>query len=131
MEQTGKSNGVLNLDEMLGEQKLKVLYQGKQYELRTVKALTPEEFGKVMAYGEKFSTLSEADIAKDNGAVLMKAIDDLLAIIAPSLPKHKLTLKERFTRGHKRQFAVSLQEAIMIFQFWTENNRQKNLVRAG
>jgi hypothetical protein len=125
-----ENNGVLNLDEMLGEKTLKVRYEGKEYPIRTVKSLSPQEFGKVMAYGTKFSTLTEADMQLDAGAVITKAIDDVLEIIAPSLPRYKPTVKERFGKGYKRRFSVSLQEATSILEFWTENNRTKNASRA-
>jgi hypothetical protein len=122
--------GMLNLDEMLGEKKLKVIYQGKEYSIRSVKSLSPQDFGRVMAYGTKFSSLTETDIQANDGATVMKAIDDVLEIVAPSLPRYKPTLKERFGRGYKRKFSVSLHEATAILQFWTENNRQKNAVGA-
>lgn len=129
MDQNENTNGVLNLDDMLGEKKLKVRYQGNEYLIRTVKSLSPEEFGRVMAYGTKFSTLTDAEFER-NGEVVMKAIDDVLEILAPSLPRYKPTLKERFAKGYKRRFAVSLQEATAILEFWSENNRSKNAVRA-
>lgn len=124
------NNGMLNLDEALGETKLKVRLGGKEYPIRTVKSLTPQEFGRVMAYGTKFASLTDDEFQKDNGEVVLKAIDDLIEIIAPSLPRHKLTLKERFSRGYKRRFSVSLQEATAIMQFWTEHNRSKNAMGA-
>jgi len=122
--------GMLNLDEMLGEKKLKVIYQGKEYSIRSVKSLSPQDFARVMAYGTKFSSLTEAEMQLNDGANVMKAIDDVLEIVAPSLPHYKPTLKERFGRGYKRKFSVSLHEATAILQFWTENNRQKNAVGA-
>ncbi len=128
MDTDENGQGVLNLDEMLGETKLIVRYLGKEYPIRTVKSLSPEEFGRVMAYGEKFSKLTDEDMQHDGGATIWKAIDDVLEIIAPSLPRYKPTLKERLGRGYKRRFAVSLQEATAIMQFWTENNRTKNSV---
>lgn len=131
MDQNENTNGILNLDDMLGETKLKVRYQGKEYPVRTVKSLSPEEFGRVMAYGTKFSTLTDSDLELDGGRVVMKAIDDVLEILAPSLPRYKPSLKERFTKGYKRRFAVSLQEATAILEFWSEHNRSKNSVRAG
>lgn len=125
-----KQNGVLNLDEMLGEKKLKVLYLGKEYPIRTVKSLSPQELGKVMAYGKKFTNLTDEEFEKENGMVVMKAVDDVLEIIAPFLPRYKPTLRERFSKGYKRRFVLSLQEAVSVLQFWTENNRAKNVVRA-
>ena len=125
-----ETKGTLNLDEMLGEKKLKVLYQGKEYFIRTVKSLSPQEFGRVMAYGIKLSSLTEDDMQLDGGAVVMKAIDDVLEIVTPTFPRYKPTLKERLSRGYKRKFAVSLHEATAILQFWTENNRSKNAPRA-
>ena len=125
-----QGKGMLNLDEMLGEKKLKVIYQGKDYYIRSVKSLSPQDFGRVMAYGTKFSSLTDEDMQLNDGATVMKAIDDVLEIIAPALPRYKPTLKERFSHGYKRKFAVSLHEATAILQFWTENNRQKNAVRA-
>jgi hypothetical protein len=121
---------MLNLDEMLGEKVLKVRYLGKEYPIRTVKSLSPEDFGRVMAYGTKFSNLTQEEMELDGGAVVTKAIDDVLEIIAPSLPRYKPNLRERFHRGYKRKFVVSLQEAVAILQFWTENTRSKNAQRA-
>lgn len=130
MDQNTNNNGVLNLDEILGEKKLTVRISGKEYPIRTVKSLTPQEFGKVMAYGTKFASLTDEEFEKQNGEVVMKAIDDLIEIIAPSLPRYKPTMKERFSRGYKRRFAISLQEATAIMQFWSENNRTKNVTGA-
>lgn len=130
MDQPTENNGMLNLDDMLGEKKLKVRYQGKEYSIRTVKSLSPEDFGKVMAYGTKFSALTDADMELNNGKVVMKAIDDVLEILAPSLPHYKPTLRERLSKGYKRRFAVSLHEAVAILQFWSENNQIKNAQRA-
>lgn len=131
MDDNNKQDGMLNLDEALGTQTLKVRYLGKEYPIRTVKSLSPTEFGTVMAYGEKFSTLTDADMQKDGGAVVMKAIDDVIGVIAPSLPKYNPTLRERFSRnGYKRRFALSLQECTAILEFWSANNQSKNSVRA-
>ena len=130
MEQDQTNNDILNLDEMLGTKKLVVKMGGKEFPIRTVKSLSPEEFGRVMAYGTKFASLQEEDMSKDGGLTVMKAIDDVIEIIAPSLPRYKPTLKERFSRGYKRRFAISVHEATAIMQFWTENNRTKNAVRA-
>lgn len=130
MDQNTKSNEVLNLDEMLGETKIVVRIAGKEYPIRTVKSLTPQEFGKVMAYGAKFASLTEEEFERQDGQVVMKAIDDLLEIIAPSLPRYKPTMREFFSRGYKRRFAVSLHEATAIMQFWKDHNRPKNAVGA-
>lgn len=130
MTQEENTTGMLNLDEMLGDKKLKVRYQGKEYLIRTVKSLSPQDFGRVMAYGTKFATLTEEDMQLNGGAVVMKAIDEVLEIIAPSLPRYKPTIKERFARGYRRKFSVSLHEATAILQFWTENNRSKNALGA-
>lgn len=124
------NNGVLNLDEMLGEKKLIVKLRGGEFPIRTVKSLTPEEFGRVMAYGTKFSTLTDADMTNDGGVTVMKAIDDVIEIIAPALPHYKLSLRERFSRGYKRRFDISLHEATAILEFWVGNNRQKNAAGA-
>jgi len=129
-ENDNANNGMLNLDEMLGEKILKILYQGKEYSVRTVKSLSPQDFARVMAYGTKFSTLTEADMQLDGGAMVMKAVDDVLEIIAPSLPRYKPTIKEFFSRGYKRKFSVSLHEATAILQFWSNNNRTKNALGA-
>ncbi len=131
MEET-TNNGVLNLDEMLGDKKLTVKIQGKAYPIRTVKSLTPEEFGLVMAYGTQFASLTDADMALNNGATVMKAIDDVIEIIAPTLPRYKPTWREWLSRKKTyRRFAISMHEATAIMQFWTDNNRQsKNAVGA-
>lgn len=124
------NQGVLNLDEMLGEKKLKIKIGDKEYGLRTVKSLSPQEFGRVMAYGTVFANLKDDALEKDGGMTVMKAIDDLLEILAPSLPRYVPTLKERFSRGYKRRFNISVMEATAIFQFWSENNRTKNATGA-
>lgn len=132
MDQDPNNDGMLNLDEMLGTKKLTVRIQGKDFPIRTVKSLTPEEFGMVMAYGTKFAGLTELDMALDNGATVMKAIDDVIEIIAPTLPRYKPTWRERLSRKKTyRRFAISMHEATAIMQFWTEHNRQsKNAVGA-
>lgn len=130
MDQPNNPGEILNLDEMLGDKKLKVRYQGKEYSIRTVKSLSPEDFGRVMAYGTKFSNLTQSDMELDGGAVVIKAIDEVLEIIAPSLPRYKPSLRERFRHGYKRKFVVSLHEATAILQFWTENTNSKNAQRA-
>jgi len=124
MDEQVEKTGTLNLDEILGESKLKVRLSGKEYAIRSVKSLTPQEFGRVMAYGTKFASLTEEEFANNNGETVLKAIDDLIEIIAPSLPRHKPTLKERFTRGYKRRFSVSLQEATAIMQWAVEGLKE-------
>ena len=111
--QQNEGNGILNLDEMRGANTLKVLYQGKEYPIRTVASLSPEEFGLVMAYGAKFSTLTDEQAQVNSGEIVMKAVDDVMKIIAPDLPK-----------------TLSLQESMAVLKFWSENNKQKNSLRA-
>jgi hypothetical protein len=65
-----------------------------------------------------------------DSAMILKAIDDVLEIIAPDLPRYKPTWRERLSRGYKRKFAVSLQQAAAIFEFWAVNNRSKKAPRA-
>lgn len=128
--QNPNPSGVLNLDEMLGEKKLKVRYQGKEYPLRSVNSLSPEQFRKVMSYAEKFSDLQPDDLAQEEFDDLLKGVDDLLEIIAPSLPRYKSSFWEIFKKGYKRRFALSLQEASRVMQFWSENDFSKNAVGA-
>lgn len=115
---------ILNLDEMLGNASLKVRYQGKEYPLRGMRTLTPEEFGRVMAYGEKFSTLSESEIQHNGGTTIMQAVDDVLEIIAPALPHYKPTMAERLKKGYKRRFALGFQECVAVLNFWTQEARK-------
>ena len=131
MEEETTNNGVLNLDEMLGDKKLTVKIQGKAYPIRTVKSLTPEEFGRVKEYSIQFTSLTEEQmrLEKDSDAV-MEAIDEVLEIIAPKLPRRKFSIKEFFMRGYKRKYKISLAEAAAIFQFWAVNNRSKKAPRA-
>lgn len=124
----------LNLDEALGTKALKVRFQGKDYQIRTVNSLSPAEFGRVMAYGEKFSTITDEQIQLNGGETILKAIDDFLEILGPDLPRYKPTFKERFKaifnkKAYKRRFALSVQEAMSVMEFWAANNR-KNGVRA-
>lgn len=121
---------VLNLDEVLGENKLKVRYQGKEYLIRSVKSLSPQEVGQVMRYGQVFNGMDEEQLQVNNGEVVLRAIDDLLEIIAPSLPRYKPSWKEYFSKGYKRRFVLSLQEAVAVMEFWSNNNRAKNAVGA-
>ena len=104
---------ILNLDAVLGNKSLKVRYQGTEYPIRAASSLSPEEFGQVMAYGAKFSALSEKDMQINNGEVVMKAVADVMQIVAPDMPK-----------------TLSLQESMAVLQFWSENNKQKNSSRA-
>lgn len=124
---------ILNLDEVLGARVLKVRHQGKEYPIRPVEALSPEEFGRIMAYGTKFQGLTE-DQVEHNGLLILKAIDEMLEIMGPALPRYKPTFGERvkafFKKTYIRKFALSVQESQAVMQFWTENNR-KNSVRAG
>mgnify|MGYP000980906572 CR=1 FL=1 len=125
---------ILNLDEVLGARTLKVRYKGKEYPIRPVEALSPEEFGKMMAYGTKFQEMSAAQV-EQNGLLILKAIDDMLEIIGPSLPRYKPAFLERVKTFFKkktylRKFALSVQESQAVMQFWTENNR-KNAAGAG
>lgn len=112
MQQT-EDKGILNLDEIRGAKTLKVRYQDKEYTIRTVASLSPEEFGLVMAYGTKFSTLTDAQAQINNGEMVMKAVNDVMQIVAPELPK-----------------TLSLQESMAVLKFWSENNKQKNSLRA-
>ena len=104
---------ILNLDAVLGNKSLKVRYQGTEYPIRAASSLSPEEFGQVMAYGAKFSALSEKEMQINNGEVVMKAVADVMQIVAPDMPK-----------------TLSLQESMAVLQFWSENNKQKNSTRA-
>ena len=104
---------ILNLDAVLGNKSLKVRYQGTEYPIRAASSLSPEEIGQVMAYGAKFSALSETDMQINNGEVVMKAVADVMQIVAPDMPK-----------------TLSLQESMAVLQFWSENNKQKNSMRA-
>lgn len=121
-----EQQGMLNLDEMLGRTGMKVRYQGGEYPLRDVRSLTPEEFGKVMAYGEKFSKLTDNEVTHNGGETITKAIDDVLEIIAPTLPRYKPTLKEKFQKGYKRRFTLGFQEAVAVLNFWTSELRKNS-----
>ena len=129
---TDEKQGTLNLDEMLGRTGAKVRYQGKEYPLRDVRSLTPEEFGRVMAYGETFSGMDESQMQHNGGITVMRAIEDVLEIIAPTLPRHKPGLKEIFKKGYKRRFQLGLQEGVAVLNFWTEQlrNNSPNSLRA-
>lgn len=130
--QNPNPSGVLNLDEVLGGQRLRVRYQGKEYALRSVNSLSTEQFRKVMSYANKFSSLQEEDL--EEGSIefdeLLQGVDDLLEIIAPSLPRYKPSFWERFKKGYKRKFLLSLQETIRVMQYWSENDFSKNAVGA-
>jgi hypothetical protein len=123
---TDEQQGMLNLDEMLGRTGMKVRYQGKEYPLKDVRALTPEEFGRVMAYGEKFRTLTGTEMQHNGGLTVMKAIEDVLEIIAPSLPRYQPTWKEAFKKSYKRRFVLGLQECVSVLNFWTEQLKQNS-----
>ena len=106
-------DNILNLDEVLGAKTLKVRYQGSEYPIRTASSLSPEEFGRVMAYGAKFSALTQKDLQVNEGETVMKAVADVMQIVAPEMPT-----------------TLSLQESMTVLQFWSENNLQKNSSRA-
>ena len=106
-------DNILNLDEVLGTKTLKVRYQGSEYPIRTASSLSPEEFGRVMAYGAKFSALTQKDLQVNEGETVMKAVADVMQIVAPEMPT-----------------TLSLQESMAVLQFWSENNLQKNSSRA-
>jgi hypothetical protein len=129
-QQTSNAN-VLNLDEMLGIKKLIVRFQGGECSIRTVNSLSPDEFARVKEYSTLFTSLTEEQMRLDkDSTMILKAIDDVLEIIAPDLPRYKPTWRERLSRGYKRKFAVSLQQAASIFEFWAANNRPKKAPRA-
>lgn len=92
-------------------------------------SLSPEEFGRVMAYGKKFSSMTEEELHKNSGVPFLKAIDDVIAIIAPEFPQHRITFMEKtrsfFKKKYIRKFDLSLEECISILQFWTANNQKK------
>lgn len=106
-------DNILNLDEVLGTKSLKVKYQGLEYPIRTASSLSPEEFGRVMAYGAKFSALTQKDLQVNEGETVMRAVADVMQIVAPEMPT-----------------TLSLQESMAVLQFWSENNLQKNSSRA-
>jgi hypothetical protein len=119
-----ENNGILNLDELLGRSKMKVRYQGAEYGLKTVTALTPDEYALVMEFSQKFANIETgtAMSGKDLQDVL-RAVDDFIEIIAPGMPRHTPTLKERFGKGYRRRFTLSLQECVAILQFWVQQTK--------
>jgi hypothetical protein len=118
-----QDKSLLNLEEMLGEKKMKVIYKEHEYYIRNVNSLSPHEYHLVKRYGDIFASMTGSDLLGDGGDIVMEAIDETLEIIAPSLPRCKHSWLERIKRGYKRKFTVTLQEATFIFQFWAENSR--------
>jgi len=118
-----------HLSEILGEKKLKVDYMGKNYAIRTMDSLSPMEFGRVMANGKKFASLTDAEKDINNAQTVMKMVDEVLEIIGPELPRYHPTLKERVTaifgRQYLRKFPFSLDECLSIMTFWIANNSKK------
>lgn len=125
---------VSSIAEILGQKKLKVIWRDEDYFIRTMDSLSPEEFGRVMAYGKNLSTLTDEDIKVDNGVRVVKAIDDVIAIIGPDFPRHKVSFKEKaqafLRKRYIRKFDLSLDDCVLILQFWTENSsKKKKLVK--
>jgi hypothetical protein len=79
-------------------------------------------------YGVSLSSLTDDDINLNNGAAAQELVDKVIQIIAPELPRYKPSWKEMFSRGYKRHFDVSLQEASAILEFWSKHNRSKKAV---
>ena len=127
------NQGVSNIAEILGQKKLKVIWRDEDYFIRTMDSLSPEDFGRVMAYGKNLSTLTDEDIKVDNGVRVVKAIDDVIAIIGPDFPRHKVSFKEKaqafLRKRYIRKFDLSLDDCVLILQFWTENSSKKKLVK--
>lgn len=123
------NKNALNLDEVLGSKTMKVRFQGKEYPIRTLDSLSPNEFGRVMAYGQKFSTLTVEEMQVNGEEAILKGIDEVIEIIGPDLPRYQPTLKERFMallgKQYIRKFALSGEDCIAIMKFWTENNPKK------
>jgi len=118
-----EDKSLLNLEEILGVKKMKVIYRDKEYYIRNVNSLSPREYSLVKKYGDVFASMTEKDVLEGGGDLVMQAIDETLEVIAPSLPRHKKTWREFFSRRYVRKFTVTLQEATFIFQFWAENSR--------
>jgi len=77
-------NNILNLDEMLGRQKMKVVFQGNEYFLKAYEDLTPEDFMEVMELGEKFAGFTNIT-GKDMPNEVLKSVTRMMEIIAPEL----------------------------------------------
>lgn len=124
-----------NIAGMLGEKKLKVIWNGQDYFIRTMDSLSPEEFMRVMLYGKKFSGLTDKEIEIDKGKSVVMAIDDVIAIIGPDFPKHRNSLMEKIkafiNKQYLRRFDMSLEDCISILQFWTANNPKKAVRTVG
>lgn len=122
-----------SITDMLGQKTLKVLWNEKEYPIRTMDSLSPDEFGRVMAYGKKFSTMSEEELQANSGVTFLKAIDEVITIIAPEFPQHQITFAEKasafFKNKYIRKYDLSMDECVSILQFWTANS-QKKTVRA-
>ena len=120
---------VASIADMLGHKTLKVIWNENEYPIRAMDSLSPEEFGRVMGYGKKFSTMTEEELQANSGVPFLKAIDEVIAIIAPEFPQHRITFAEKASlllkRKYIRKFDLSLEECIAILQFWTANNQKK------
>lgn len=77
-------NNILNLDAVLGKPKLKVVFQGNEYFLKSYEDLTPEEFMEVMALGEKFTGFTNIK-GSDMPNEILKSVSRMMEIIAPEL----------------------------------------------
>ena len=82
--------GVLHLDEMLGQKKLKVTWKGGEYELKPYEALTPEEFMEIMALGEKFTGYKNLENTSETSKDILQSVNRMMEIIAPELTELKI-----------------------------------------
>ena len=121
---------ILNLDRALGAPRLKVAWRGREYPLRDAQALSAVELQKMMSYGARFEHLSsDAAMWDDGGSEILRAMDEVLEIIAPDLPRYKPSLRERIGAKlhgqYVRRFALSMSECAAILQFWSAQNDKK------
>jgi len=98
---------IINLDELLGQEKLFVQWEGEKYALRRSEDLSPEEMAQVMDLGERFTKQQ----GKGNDGLsknVIEAVGEMMKILSPELS------------GIKMPFTAK----VMILEFWKEQEEK-------
>lgn len=98
---------IINLDELLGQEKLFVQWENNKYALRRSEDLSPEEMAQVMDLGEKFSKQqgkSNSGLSKN----VIEAVEEMMKILSPELS------------GKTMPFTAK----VMILEFWKRQEEE-------
>lgn len=109
---TDNNNKPLNLDELFGQAShVKVIWQGKEYELMRMEAISPKQsvqFNRLKVKANALQNASE-DMSSEQAADLEAVIDEMLSLLCKDLPVKKM------------EFAAKLR----VLVFYTEQTQGK------